>query len=138
MRGAAGAGHDRGSQGCTVVLESGGVRRSCSFDAGPTMHPAPDGEWRNNVAGVVAQYHDTLPSNAPAGVNVAIVSDVPSRMGRASWAAVQAALACLLEAAYDVHLPPGSRAQRCERAEVEYSGHPGACRAQCCGGVGPC
>ncbi len=91
----------------------------------PMAHIRPGGAtgWRAYVAGVVAQYRDTLPPGA--GVRMVLNSTVPLGSGLSSSAALEVTTAMLLRGLMgNTSRADGSVAVACRRAEHEYAGVP--------------
>jgi galactokinase len=93
--------------------------RSLSLDQLHTPHGDP---WMRYVQGVIAQY-DQHGVRCP-GLDVAVVSSVPPGGGLSSSAALELAMAHLLEAVTEQTLTPPERIQASVQAEREMAGVP--------------
>ena len=78
-----------------------------------------DARWANYVAGVIAGFWDR--GNALPSLDVAITSSVPLGSGLSSSAALEVAVATLLETALGISLEPVAKAKLCQRAEHEFA-----------------
>ncbi|MEJ5237009.1 MAG: galactokinase [Limisphaera sp.] len=86
------------------------------------FQPLPRGSWGNYPLGVVAGFRErALPV---PGMDVLVHSSVPLGGGLSSSAALEVAIATLLEAACGVPLDPVEKALLCQRAEHAYAGMP--------------
>lgn len=90
----------------------------------PPMSPGtlPAGHWGAYVAGIVARFQSRRAVLPP--LDVAVATDVPIGAGLASSAAMEVALAVLLEQACALPLDPIERARLCQQAEWEFAGVP--------------
>ena len=90
----------------------------------PLDEPQQRGEpaWSNYVRGVVAGF-DRRGASIPA-LRALIASDVPIGAGLSSSAALEVALATLLEVATGTTLDPKEKARLCQTAEHEFAGVP--------------
>jgi galactokinase len=80
------------------------------------------GAWSNYVRGVVAGFQS---KGANVGsMDVLVESDLPLGGGLSSSAALEVAMATLLEAATGLVLDPIEKARLCQRAEHDYAGVP--------------
>jgi galactokinase len=78
--------------------------------------------WANYLRGVVSGFERR--GVAIPAVDAAIVSDVPLGGGLSSSAALEVAMATLLEAVTKVFLDPRDKARLCRQAEQEFAGVP--------------
>jgi galactokinase len=91
-------------------------------DLGKPMHPFPKGLWANYPAGVIAGF---IGRRIPlAGFDALIHSTVPMGGGLSSSAALEVAMATLLEAITGQALDPVEKALLCQQAEQQYAGVP--------------
>lgn len=110
---------------------SGGPRRmrlqSASVNASIDLSlDAPqqrgDPPWSNYVRGIIAAFQERGARIPP--MDALIASDVPLGSGLSSSAALEVAMATLLEVAADMPLDPFDKARICQRAEREFAGVP--------------
>jgi galactokinase len=92
------------------------------FDLDPTPQPSPDGRWVNYLLGVVAGFLDA--GVAVPGFDVVIESTVPVGGGLSSSAALEVAIATVLEGLSGRVLDPRRKADLCRLAEHTYAGVP--------------
>ena len=86
------------------------------------LQPRARGFWGNYPLGVLAGFVDR---GVPVrGLDVLVHSSVPLGGGLSSSAALEVAVATLLEAAWGVRLDPVEKALLCQRAEHTYAGMP--------------
>lgn len=90
----------------------------------PLREPATPGEprWANYVRGVIRGFQDrghTIP-----GFDAAVVSSVPLGAGLSSSAALECAIATLLEGLLDTVLDTREKALLCQKAEHDFAGVP--------------
>ena len=78
--------------------------------------------WANYLRGVVSAFGER--GLVPPGIDAAIVSDVPLGGGLSSSAALEVAMATLLEAVTGTVLDPREKARICRQAEHEFAGVP--------------
>jgi galactokinase len=78
--------------------------------------------WANYLRGVVSGFEKRGIVVPP--IDAAILSDVPLGGGLSSSAALEVAIATLLEAVTDVVLEPRDKARLCRQAEQEFAGVP--------------
>ena len=86
----------------------------------PTV--APNQAWSNYVAGVVAGFI-ALGQSLPA-IDAAVISNVPIGGGLSSSAALEVAVATLLEEITGKRLEPAIKAKLCQQAEHDFAGVP--------------
>lgn len=82
-------------------------------------------QWANYVKGVFSQFQRNghLPG-AGAGIDAVITSNVPLGGGLSSSAALEVAVASLLEQLLEIKLDPTRKALWCQQAEHEFAGMP--------------
>jgi galactokinase len=96
--------------------------RPVLIDLGKPMQPFPKGLWANYPAGVIAGF---IGRRIPlAGFDALIHSTVPLGGGLSSSAALEVAMATLLEAITGQTLDPVEKAILCQQAEHQYAGVP--------------
>ncbi|MHB1155503.1 MAG: galactokinase [Phycisphaerales bacterium] len=78
--------------------------------------------WANYVKGVFAQFHRN--GHALPGIDAVITSNVPLGGGLSSSAALEVAVASLLEQLLEIKLDPTRKALWCQQAEHEFAGMP--------------
>lgn len=86
------------------------------------LEPGPRGFWGNYSLGVLAGFRERV-QRLP-GMNVLVHSSVPLGGGLSSSAALEVAMATLLEAALGVRLDPVEKALLCQQAEHRFAGMP--------------
>lgn len=84
--------------------------------------PRPKGSWVNYPMGVLAGFLES--GSRISGMDVLVHSCVPLGGGLSSSAALEVAVATLLEAATGVRLDPVEKALLCQRAEHRFAGMP--------------
>ncbi|MHC5022440.1 MAG: galactokinase [Planctomycetota bacterium] len=84
--------------------------------------PLPNRGWANHLVGVVAGF-GSRGIDVPA-LDVLVSSGVPVGAGLSSSAALEVAMATLLEQATGASLEPLEKAKLCQEAEHEYAGTP--------------
>jgi len=89
-------------------------------------HRVRTGSWASYVLGVAANMAEVARSRgiAPCNVDLAVSSSVPRGSGLSSSAALEVAVATLLDAMWGVGLGGMEKAGLCRRAEHEYAGVP--------------
>ena len=106
----------------TIHLRSTQAEGTAVIDLSRPIKPAPKGAWFNYPLGVVAGF---LARGAKlAGFDALIHSTVPLGGGLSSSAALEVAMATLLEAVTGDKLEPVQKALLCQKAEHEYAGMP--------------
>jgi len=80
----------------------------------------PEGHWARYVAGVLAEFEEAGYSVPP--IDIAVAGNVPIGAGLSSSAALEVAVATLLEQAAGVSLDPLEKARLCQRAEHRWAG----------------
>jgi galactokinase len=87
------------------------------------VRPTPgEPKWANYARGVLAGFTDR--GFVPPSIDVLMVSDVPLGAGLSSSAAVEVAVATLIEMACEVDLEPYEKARLCRKAEHDFAGVP--------------
>lgn len=105
-----------------VTVRSEATREPVIVALQEPLAPEPKGRWSNYVRGILAEFIDS--GIEPQGFDAFIASDVPIGAGLSSSAALEVALATLLERAYERQLDPVSKALLCQRAEHVFAGVP--------------
>ena len=106
----------------TIVLRSEATGETVIIDSSQPLSPDAQGRWTNYPKGVLAGFLDS--GLKPCGFDALICSSVPIGAGLSSSAALEAAMATLLEAASGVKLDPVYKALLCQKAEHAYAGVP--------------
>jgi galactokinase len=106
----------------TVNLRSAMNGESASVDLSKTLAPGARGHWTNYPKGVLAGF-SALGLVLP-GFDALIHSNVPVGSGLSSSAALEVAMATLLEAVAGYRLDPVDKALLCQKAEHDYAGVP--------------
>ena len=104
-----------------VTLHSETTGETASFGLHPKVERGDPG-WSNYVRGVIAGFQK-LKKKVP-GFDAVIESTLPYGGGLASSAALEVAMATLLEAITDQTLDPIEKALLCQRAEHDFAGVP--------------
>ncbi len=108
----------------TVRLISSAFPEISTFDIKPGDTTLPRaGDWTDYVRGVVAQYLPSLPQDA-AGIDLAIVANLPLGSGLSSSASLEVGVATALEAMFRISLPVKDKALRCQKCEHDYCDTP--------------
>ena len=92
------------------------------IDLAQPLKPYPRGHWANYPLGVIAGF--LARGLNPGGFDVLIYSTVPLGGGLSSSAALEVAMATLLETITGRKLDPVEKALLCQKAEHEYAGMP--------------
>lgn len=103
-----------------VTFHSETTGETATFSLRTPVKPG-DPQWSNYVRGVVAGFQKLGPV---PGFDGAIESSLPYGGGLASSAALEVAVATLLEAMRGQQLPPLQKALLCQQAEHEFAGVP--------------
>lgn len=82
------------------------------------------GSWPSYVTGVIQQFKSHGPSKAVVNLDIFLTSSVPYGSGLSSSAALEVAVATMMEQAVGVTLEPRYKAALCRRAEHEFAGVP--------------
>src|SRR5215472_16530746 len=117
---------DRGTLAVAARRSDGRLRvHSTALDAVGELEPGRSARgrgWLDYVAGVVEAFRsEALPV---AGLDIALAGDLPREAGLSSSAALEVAIATLLDAASGLELPAAERARLAWRAETEFVGVP--------------
>jgi galactokinase len=104
-----------------VTLHSVTPGETASFSIRPQVEPGEPG-WSNYVRGVIAGFRQ--PGKKLAAFDAVIESGLPYGGGLASSAALEVAVATLLEAMTGQSLDPINKALLCQQAEHEFAGVP--------------
>jgi len=102
----------------TLYSELGAEKRTFPLE-GPF---SPRGDWTDYVMGVVD--HWIRLGARPGGLELSIVSDIPTGAGLSSSAALEVAVASLLEKAWQFPLKPVEKALACQQVECHFVGMP--------------
>jgi galactokinase len=105
-----------------IQLRSTANDQPANIDLSKPMKPFPKGTWANYPAGVISGF--LAQKLEPAGFNALIDSTVPLGGGLSSSAALEVAMATLLEVITGKALDPVEKALLCQKAEHEYAGVP--------------
>ncbi len=105
-----------------IQLRSTADNHPATIDLAKPMKPFSKGTWANYPAGVVAGF--IARNMDPGGFNALIHSTVPLGGGLSSSAALEVAMATLLEVITGRTLDPVEKALLCQKAEHEYAGVP--------------
>ncbi len=105
-----------------IQLRSTANDQPANIDLSKPMKPFPKGTWANYPAGVISRF--LAQKLEPAGFNALIDSTVPLGGGLSSSAALEVAMATLLEVITGKALDPVEKALLCQKAEHEYAGVP--------------
>jgi galactokinase len=92
------------------------------IDLAQPLKPFPRGNWANYPAGVIAGF--LARGLNPGGFDALVFSTVPLGGGLSSSAALEVAMATLLETITRHKLDPVEKALLCQKAEHEYAGMP--------------
>lgn len=92
------------------------------IEPGLRLHPGSKGHWANYITGVVAGFAER--GSVPEGFDAVIQTTVPLGGGLSSSAALEVAMATLLEQVTAQPLDPIEKALLCQRAEHEFAGMP--------------
>jgi galactokinase len=104
-----------------LTLHSAVFGETVRFDLTHPLTPRPR-HWSNHAAGVIAGMRESG-IDVP-GLDVIVESDVPVGAGLSSSAALEVAVATLVEAVTGTSLDPKAKARLCQRAEREFAGVP--------------
>lgn len=105
--------------GCELVLELGEPLRATGDGLGDSV---VRGSPMSEVAGVIAAFQRA--GALAGGFDLVIASDVPLRAGLSSSAAVEVAVASVLEEMGGIRMEPVAKAILCQHAEHEFGGVP--------------
>jgi galactokinase len=106
-------------------IHSDDLGQDAEFNVSRPLEPnqIAKGLWVSYLAGVAAQFQRMTDEPLPA-LDIAIASSVPVGSGLASSAALEVAVATLLEQVLGTKLEPLEKAMLCQRAEHEFAGVP--------------
>ena len=105
-----------------VVLRSEATGETMSIDLSEALRPDGKGRWTNYPKGVLAGFLES--GLRPRGFDAVIHSTVPIGAGLSSSAALETAMASLLEANTGVALDPVDKILLCQKAEHVFAGVP--------------
>ena len=105
-----------------VVLRSEATGETVSIDLSEVLRPDGKGRWTNYPKGVLAGFLES--GLRPRGFDAVIHSTVPIGAGLSSSAALETAMASLLEATTGVALHPVDKILLCQKAEHVFAGVP--------------
>lgn len=105
-----------------IVLRSEAASETAVIDCSRPILPEPKGRWTNYPKGVIAGFLQL--GIKPRGFDALIHSSVPIGAGLASSAALETAMATLLEGTSGVELDAVRKAELCQQAEHRYAGVP--------------
>ena len=105
-----------------IALRSAAGQGVAAVDLDRPLGPGPKGHWANYPAGVIAGF--LALGIRPPGFDALVNSTVPLGGGLSSSAALEVAVATLLEAATGRRLDPVAKALLCQKAEHDYAGMP--------------
>ncbi len=92
------------------------------IDLAQPLKPLPTGNWANYPAGVIAGF--LARGIDPGGFDALVLSTVPLGGGLSSSAALEVAMATLLESITGQKLDPVEKALLCQKAEHDFAGMP--------------
>ena len=105
-----------------IVLRSEASDEVATVDLSHVLRPDAKGRWANYPKGVLAGFLEL--GYEPRGFDALIHSTVPIGAGLSSSAALETAMASLLEAVTGVTLDPVDKILLCQKAEHSYAGVP--------------
>lgn len=105
-----------------MQLRSTMTDESARLDLSRPIDRGPVGDWTNYLRGVVAGFFER--NSQPSGMDLLVHSAVPAGIGLSSSAALEVAMATLLEAVMGCSLDPLDKVLLCQRAEHRYAGVP--------------
>ncbi len=105
-----------------VTLHSEATGESFSFDLSEPLRPLAKGRWSNYPIGVLAGFLEH--GLHVKGFDALICSGVPIGAGLSSSAALETAMASLLEVLAGAELDPVEKILLCQKAEHRYAGVP--------------
>lgn len=105
-----------------IVLRSEAAGETASIDLAAPLRPDAKGRWTNYPKGVLAGFLER--GHKPCGFDGLMCSSVPLGAGLSSSAALETAMARLLEVAAGVELDPLDKVLLCQKAEHAYAGVP--------------
>ncbi len=105
-----------------VRLHSTHSDKPAMIDLSQPLKPFPRGSWANYPAGVVAGFLER--GINPGGFDALVFSTIPLGGGLSSSAALEVAMATLLETITGKKLDPLEKALLCQKAEHDFAGMP--------------
>jgi galactokinase len=105
-----------------IILRSEATGESLSIDLSAPLEPLSKGRWANYPIGVLAGFAER--GLHVQGFDALICSSVPVGAGLSSSAALETAMASLLETLTGVELDPVEKILLCQKAEHRYAGVP--------------
>jgi galactokinase len=105
-----------------VTLRSDATGESIVIDLSAPLLPDAKGRWWNYPKGVLAGFLER--GHAPRGFDALIATNVPIGAGLSSSAALETAMATLLEVVVGIQLNPNDKILLCQKAEHTYAGVP--------------
>jgi galactokinase len=105
-----------------IRLHSEATAETLSIDLAESLAPGAKGCWTNFPKGVLAGFLEL--GYKPCGFDALVYSSVPIGSGLSSSAALETAMATVLEAASAANLDPVRKAELCQAAEHAYAGVP--------------
>ena len=105
-----------------IVLRSEATGETVSVDLSEVLRPDSKGRWANYPKGVIAGFLES--GLRPRGFDAVIHSTVPIGAGLSSSAALETAMASLLETVTGVTLDPIDKILLCQKAEHTFAGVP--------------
>jgi galactokinase len=105
-----------------IVLRSQATGETVSLDLSEALRPENKGRWTNYPKGVLAGFIES--GLRPRGFDAVIHSTVPIGAGLSSSAALETAMASLLEMITGVTLDPVDKILLCQKAEHKFAGVP--------------
>ena len=105
-----------------IVLRSEATGETAGIDLAQALRPDGKGRWVNYPKGVLAGFLES--GLRPRGFDAVIHSNVPIGAGLSSSAALETAMASLLETVTGVTLDPIDKVLLCQKAEHTFAGVP--------------
>ncbi|MEX2218014.1 MAG: galactokinase [Phycisphaerales bacterium] len=107
-------------------IHSTDLGQDAEMDVGRRLSPGGTvkGLWTSYIAGVAAGFQALLDGEPLPPLDIAIASSVPLGSGLSSSAALEVAVATMLEGVLGIELEPLAKALLCQRAEHEFAGVP--------------
>jgi galactokinase len=105
-----------------IVLRSEATGETVTVDLAEVLRPQSKGRWANYPKGVLAGFLES--GLRPRGFDAVIHSTVPIGAGLSSSAALETAMATLLETITGVTLDPIDKILLCQKAEHTFAGVP--------------
>jgi len=105
-----------------IVIHSEAVSEPVNIDLSQPVTPDIRGSWSNYPKGIAAKFLEA--GHKLRGFDATVCSTVPVGAGLSSSAALEVAIATLLEAICGVQLEPIDKALLCQKAEHTYAGVP--------------